>query len=343
DASNDVFEPFKSRLDWEFAKWAKLRGPSSTALTELLAIEGLVDCLGLPFKTVHELNKLIDSELPGWPQFHHRSITVSRETVMLYSRNIMDCISALYGDPEFAHQLKHRPERHYIKEGEEKMRVFHDMQTGNWWWDMQVKARKPGATVVPVLLSSDRTQVTLFGTKAAYPVYLTIGNLPKEIRCKPSCRGQILLAYLPASKLKHISHQASRRRSVTNLFHFCMRQLLQPLETARIEGVVMRDGHGTAQRIHPILAVYIGDYPEQVLVTCTKTGRCPKCNVERGNLGLYPLQSQRRNMTVIKDALRLADRNPLHACMRVHVKQQVSSLFILLSGRISHLSTYSKQ
>ncbi|KIL54913.1 hypothetical protein M378DRAFT_91716, partial [Amanita muscaria Koide BX008] len=310
--SNDAFAPFKSQLDWEVAKWAKLRGPSSTALTELLAIEGLGDRLGLSFKTVHELNKLIDTELPGRPQFHHQSITVSGESVTLYSRNIMDCISALYGDPEFAHQLKHRPERHYIKEGDKKMRVFHDMQTGNWWWEMQnvLEARKPGATIVPVLLSSDRTQVTLFGSKAAYPVYLTIGNLPKEIRRKPSCRGQILLAYLPASKLKHVSHHASRRRMVTNLFHFCMRHLLQPLETAGIEGVVMKDGYGTARRIHPILAVYIGDYPEQVLVTCTKTGRCPKCDVERGHLGLYPLQSQRRNMAMVKDALCLANGNP---------------------------------
>ncbi|KAM6496730.1 hypothetical protein JOM56_007203 [Amanita muscaria] len=310
--SNDAFAPFKSQLDWEVAKWAKLRGPSSTALTEFLAIEGLGDRLGLSFKTVHELNKLIDTELPGRPQFHHQSITVSGDTVTLYSRNILDCISALYGDPEFTHQLKHRPERHYIKEGDKKMRVFHDMQTGNWWWEMQnvLEARKPGATIVPVLLSSDRTQVTSFGSKAAYPVYLTIGNLPKEIRRKPSCRGQILLAYLPASKLKHVSHQASRRRMVTNLFHFSMQHLLQPLETAGIEGVVMKDGYGTARRIHPILAVYIGDYPEQVLVTCTKTGRCPKCDIERGHLGLYPLQSQRRNMAMVKDALCLANGNP---------------------------------
>jgi hypothetical protein len=53
---------------------------------------------------------------------------------------------------------------------------------------MSLEGQKPGATVVPILLSSDRTQVTVFGTKTAYPVYLTIGNLPKDIRCKPSQR-----------------------------------------------------------------------------------------------------------------------------------------------------------
>jgi hypothetical protein len=36
-----IWYPFRSQRDWEFARWAKNRGPSSTAVTELLAIEGV--------------------------------------------------------------------------------------------------------------------------------------------------------------------------------------------------------------------------------------------------------------------------------------------------------------
>jgi Plavaka transposase len=36
---------------------------------------------------------------------------------------------------------------------------------------------------------------------------------------------------------------------------------------------------------HPIFAIFIGDYPEQALVTCTFSGRCPKCLVTPGQLG----------------------------------------------------------
>ncbi|KAM6491449.1 hypothetical protein JOM56_013018 [Amanita muscaria] len=306
------FGPFDSLMDWEVAKWMKLRGPSLSALNELLAIEGVVESLGLSFKTVRELNSLIDTKLPGRPCFRQQSITVGSESVMLYSRDIIESISALYGEPKFAHHLIHRPERQYKKDGDKRMRVFHDMHTGDWWWEMQkvLEARKPGATVVPILLSSDRTQVTVFGSKTAYPVYLTIGNLPKDIRRKPSCGGQVLLAYLPASKLKHVACVASRRRMLANLFHFCLRKILEPLETAGTEGIVMRDGLGSARRIHPILAIYIGDYPEQVLVTGIKTGKCPKCNVESGDLAVYPLQSEQRDMAVVKAALRLATGNP---------------------------------
>ena len=35
------YAPFASKIDWEIARWAKLRGPSSTAFTELMSIEGV--------------------------------------------------------------------------------------------------------------------------------------------------------------------------------------------------------------------------------------------------------------------------------------------------------------
>ena len=36
-----AYSPFNSKIDWELAKWAKLRGPSATSFTELLNISGV--------------------------------------------------------------------------------------------------------------------------------------------------------------------------------------------------------------------------------------------------------------------------------------------------------------
>ncbi|KAJ7919735.1 hypothetical protein B0H13DRAFT_1868316 [Mycena leptocephala] len=47
----------------------------------------------------------------------------------------------------------------------------------------------------------------------------------------------------------------------------------------------MASGDGVVRRAHPIVACYIGDYPEQLLVTCVKTGWCPTCEVDHGSLG----------------------------------------------------------
>ena len=46
-------------------------------------------------------------------------------------------------------------------------------------------------------------------------------------------------------------------------------------------------GDGIWRRCHPIFAVFVGDYPEQVLVTCTFNDRCPKCLVRHEELGDY--------------------------------------------------------
>lgn len=38
---DNPYSPFASKMDWELARWAKMRGPSSTAFSELLGIDGV--------------------------------------------------------------------------------------------------------------------------------------------------------------------------------------------------------------------------------------------------------------------------------------------------------------
>ncbi|KIL54452.1 hypothetical protein M378DRAFT_29088, partial [Amanita muscaria Koide BX008] len=323
--SDKEYAPFSSKLDWEIARWAKLHGPSSAAVTELLQIEGVVQKLALSYKNVRELNSVIDQQLPGRPRFHRYDLQVGGEVTIMYARDILLCVQALYGDPSFTRSLIFRPERHYKCSGNQQWQVFHDMHTGQWWWELQnvLEASKPGATIAPLIISSDKTQVTLFGNKTAYPVYLTIGNLPKSIRRKPSQRGQVLLAYLPTSKLARVTVQSSRRRMMSNLFHACLRRLVAPLVQSGIDGVHMKDGDGVIRRIHPILAVYVGDYPEQVLVTCTKTGECPKCDVARSDIGDPHVLASPRNVHAVHTALSMVNGNPrdyVKACQDARIK-----------------------
>lgn len=64
-----------------------------------------------------------------------------------------------------------------------------------------------------------------------------------------------------------------------------MRAILEPLREAGLTGVEMTCGDGSMRHIHPILACYVADYPEQCLVTCTKYGTCPKCHCSAEGLG----------------------------------------------------------
>ena len=141
--------------------------------------------------------------------------------------------------------------------------------------------------MIPVILSSDKTQLTLFRGKAAYPVYITIGNIPKEIWRKPSRHAHLLIGYIPVTKLGGITGKAARRRALANIFHACMRTIVAPITTYGEIGIPMMSGDGRWRRCHPIFAVFIGDYPEQSLVTCTYNGQCPKCQVPDDQLGEY--------------------------------------------------------
>ena len=52
-SDSNPYSPFSDRMNWEIARWAKLRGPGSTAVSELLSIDGVC------YKTVIFLLKLV--------------------------------------------------------------------------------------------------------------------------------------------------------------------------------------------------------------------------------------------------------------------------------------------
>ncbi|KAJ3017247.1 hypothetical protein NUW54_g631 [Trametes sanguinea] len=110
--AENPYAPFPSFMNWAIARWAKLRGPGSTALTELLGIPGLPEALQLSFKTANELNAIIDKHLPGRrPRFQREDVIVADEAFDVYFRDIIECIRALFGDAEFAQHLVFAPEQ----------------------------------------------------------------------------------------------------------------------------------------------------------------------------------------------------------------------------------------
>ncbi|KAG1810876.1 uncharacterized protein BJ212DRAFT_1448568 [Suillus subaureus] len=229
-----MYYPFTSKTEWEVVKWAKLCGSSSTAFLDLLSIDRVSIFL--------------------------EQVVVAGEAFDVYYHNIIKCVKSLYSDPDFARYLTFAPEQHHTDE-DQMVHLFRDMHTGKWWWETQLDENCPGGTIVPIIISSDKTQVMMFHNKTAYPR-------------KPSCGAHILLAYLPTTRLEHITNKASHCHTIANLYHACLCCVLALLKPTGLDGVLMHSGDGALRRCHPLFASFVGNYTEQLLATGIKFREC---------------------------------------------------------------------
>ena len=140
----------------------------------------------------------------------------------------------------------------------------------------------------------------------------------------------MLIAYLPVDKCMgpNLSKEEQAARA-HQLFHKAMQLVLDPLVNAGIEGMEMVEGDGHICKVHPILACYVADYPEQCLVTCSKSGTCPKCLQKEGSLGERTLgepRTQRRSLNTIWSA---------KASVRSHREFRLKCKCCLMSGNVT--------
>ncbi|KZT54817.1 hypothetical protein CALCODRAFT_438002 [Calocera cornea HHB12733] len=266
----------------------------------------------------------------------------------------MQAIRTLYGEPRFASALKFAPEQHFCDE-EGENRIFDEMWTGNWWWRIQ-KGLPEGATVVPLILGTDKTLLTqMSGDRYGYPIYLTIGNIPKAIRRAPSQRAMLLVGYLPTNKLEHLGlNEDDARAARQRMIHQCLTHLLEPTITPGKKGIALVSGDGCVRMCYPLLGAWMADYPEQCLLTCTRSLRCPICNIDWRKMGdelngdealcediyKYPC-APRDQATTLAIALSMtAVREPFWSKLphaQIHTSMYPDILHQLLQGVLKHV------
>ncbi|GJJ13728.1 hypothetical protein Clacol_007984 [Clathrus columnatus] len=204
-------------------------------------------------------------------------------TVELWKCNPVELVEEIISNPALDGKIHYEPIRTF-SDTDKNEHIYNEAHTGEWWWNIQSKLPQ-GATVAAIIITSDATRLSQFGgDKTAWSVYISLANVEKHIRWQPRHCAMLLLGYLPVSKLECFT-EVGRRTAKQQLFHCCMRSLLAPLVEAGQNGVKMTCADGNVRSVHPILAVYIADHPEQCLVACSQENRCPQCLVHHNHRG----------------------------------------------------------
>ncbi|KAF8998093.1 hypothetical protein BDQ17DRAFT_1391771 [Cyathus striatus] len=257
---------FENDMEWELACWLMTSGISQKKLSDFLKLQAVSSSFNMlwikpSFHNAQSLLARIDN-LPHGPGWTSTTFKIQgdeldddgmkmEENITLWSRNPVECIKELIENPTFKDNL----------DPECKNREYGDMWTADWWWNTQARGSKT--------LPEGATIIQFSGDKEAWPVYLSIGNIEKSIP-------MVLIGYIPVSKLKCFKKSQCSAQG-HQLFHECMKKLLELLVEAGWNGVDMACADGFIQTVYPILAAYIADYPEQCLIVCCQEIHVHNC------------------------------------------------------------------
>ena len=137
-------------------------------------------------------------------------------------------------------------------------RIYNEIYTEDWWWGAQDRIPE-GGTVVPLLFGSDKTHIINFsGDKAAWPLYMTLGNVQKEIRRQSSKCALVLVALLPVLP-KH-----PESGEIHKTWHTAINKILEPIKDVNLDGpgYYWNCTDDQVRRCYPIIAAWIADYME---------------------------------------------------------------------------------
>src|SRR5258708_8957663 len=124
-----------------------------------------------------------------------------------------------------------------------------------------------------------------------HAVYLSIGNISKDIRWKHNSHTWLLVTKITISKFLKTQFSGTKTEQEAmpgilshHLFHECMQQVLAPLQLDQRQYYVVPSPDGNSQLCMAVLMAWIADLEEQLLILGVQHLSCPVCIAVYHNL-----------------------------------------------------------
>ncbi|EMD34081.1 hypothetical protein CERSUDRAFT_56026, partial [Gelatoporia subvermispora B] len=232
------------------------------------------------WKTATIWYKLTESDRPGpHPNWKTQDYKINYRDPHAIVRNLL-------ANHDFDGEFDYTPIRDQTRKDGLRRR---DFMSGDWAWDqadlITEDEKNHGSMFVPLILGSDKTTVSVAtGQNEYYPLYMSIENVHNNVR-RAHRNAVVVIGFFAMPKSsKDYAKDPEFRKFKRKLYHGSLIKIFQSLKKAMTKYEVFRCPDGHFRRVIFGLGPFIGDYPEQVLVTSIVQGWCPKCTAASPNL-----------------------------------------------------------
>ncbi|KIK18560.1 hypothetical protein PISMIDRAFT_14270 [Pisolithus microcarpus 441] len=284
ERQNNLYFPFASQEEWQFASWLLCSRLSLTAIDSLLVLD-ILQGIPISFRTRKQLRSRAEALPPGpaWLCEEVKPEAPTKHPVHLFYRQPLECLQALLSNPVLTPHISFMPRKVWTSAARICC-IYDEWLTGERAWNAQ-DALPPSATILGVVLSSDKTNISIMtGNRMAHPILISLANIDTGF-------------------IEKTTHICSLLQDW--LFHQVLNWVLTPLKTAATVGIMMNDPVGNLRYCYTLLASWIADTPEECLLAATSPKASPVTTATSKDFG-NPFRHPSRTSSLTLSAIQTA-------------------------------------
>ena len=134
------------------------------------------------------------------------------------------CLKLLIKHPSFWYNQIFEP--FYIYNDNEEQ-IYNEIHISKWWWKQQ-KVYPLQATIIPILILSDKTVISLsHWDQTLWPVYITNGDWDTKIRQSQKRPETLLLGFIPIIHERLEDANNKNKDLKAKIYHMALKSMLQ--------------------------------------------------------------------------------------------------------------------